>query len=250
MRLANKVAIVTGAGSGNGRAIAIRFAREGAAVVVADVNDASARRTADNIVSDGCPAVALRVDVSRAEDVAAMAASTLERFGQIDILVNNAGVTSHLPMFETTEDDWQRVMDVNLKGTFLCSKAVAAEMVRRGAGGKIVNLASTFSEVAVPGVFSYIVSKGGIRMMTKALAVELAPHRINVNAVAPAIIETPMTRDLLSVPEIRQDFVSKVPWGRIGQPEDVANAALFLASGEADFMTGSIVLVDGGWTAQ
>ncbi|NJN94630.1 MAG: 3-oxoacyl-ACP reductase FabG [Anaerolineales bacterium] len=250
MRLQDKVAIVTGAGSGNGRGIALRLAEEGAAVVVADVNESGAHETAALIEAAGGQALVVRADVSRREQIEAMVQATLERFGQVDILVNNAGVESMRPFLELPEAEWDRVMGVNLKGPFLCTQAVAREMAEAGRGGKIVNIASICSAIALVGEAHYIASKGGLLMLTKAMALDLAPYNINVNAVGPGVIETAMTANSLSSPARVEMFFNHIPLKRIGQPRDIANAVLFLASDEADYVTGTILYVDGGWLAQ
>jgi glucose 1-dehydrogenase len=250
MRLQNKVAIVTGAGSGNGRGIALRLVEEGAKVVVADVNEISADETAAKIAEMGGQALAVRVDVSRREQVEALVAAALERFGQIDILVNNAGVESMAPFLELAEAEWDWVLGVNLKGPFICTQAVAREMVKAGCGGKIVNIASICSAVALAGEAHYIASKGGLLLLNKAMALDLAPYKINVNAVGPGVIETAMTANSLRDPARVEMFYNHIPLKRIGRPRDVANAVLFLVSDEADYITGTILYVDGGWLTQ
>ncbi len=250
MRLQGKVAIVTGAGSGNGRGIALRLAEEGARVVVADVNEPGARETAVLIEAAGGQALVVRADVSRREQVEAMVEAALSRFGQLDILVNNAGVETLIPFLKLPEAEWDRVLAVNLKGPFLCSQAVSREMVKAGRGGKIVNIASINSAIALANQAHYVSSKGGLLMLTRAMAVDLAPYNINVNAVGPGVIETAMTANSLSNPTRVEMFMSRIPLKRIGQPRDIANAVLFLASDEADYVTGTILYVDGGWLAQ
>lgn len=249
MRLQDKVAIVTGAASGNGRGIALRLAEEGARVVVIDVNITGAQETAAMIEALGSKAVVVRADVGRREQLEAMVATTLDRFGRVDILVNNAGVESMKPFLELPEAEWDRVMTVNLKGPFLCSQAVGRVMAQAG-GGKIVNIASICSDVALTGEAHYIASKGGLLMLTKAMALDLAQYNINVNAVGPGVIETAMTANSLNNPARVEMFLNHIPLKRIGQPRDVANAVLFLASAEADYITGTILYVDGGWLTQ
>lgn len=250
MRVKDKVAIVTGAGSGNGRGIVLRLAEEGAKVVVADMSERGAQETAAMIEAAGGRAIVVRADVSRRDQVEAMVAATMEQFGQIDILVNNAGVESMAPLLELPEAEWDRVLGVNLKGPFLCTQAVGREMVKAGRGGKIVNIGSICSAVALTGEAHYIASKGGLLMLNKAMALDLAPYNINVNAVGPGVIETAMTANSLSNPARVEMFFNHIPLKRIGQPRDVANAVLFLASAEADYITGTILYVDGGWLTQ
>lgn len=246
-RLHDKVAIITGAGSGNGRGIALRFAEEGADVVIADVMMDGANVTAEMARGLGRRALVTRTDVSQREQVDAMVAQTVEYFGRVDILVNNAGVETIVPFLELPEAQWDKIIAVNLKGPFLCSQAVACQMVAQGTGGKIVNIASINSQIALPGQAHYVSSKGGLLMLTKSTALELAKYKINVNAIGPGVIETAMTAGSLSNPERRALLASHIPMGRVGQPRDVANVALFLASDESDYMTGTIIYVDGGW---
>jgi glucose 1-dehydrogenase len=241
---------VTGAASGNGRAIALRFAEEGANIVVADVAEAGARETADKIGQLGQRAVVTRTDVRRRTDVDEMLRQALDAFGQVDLLVNNAGVETLVSFLKLAEEDWDRVIDINLKGPYLCGQAVARHMVERSIHGSIVNIASINSEVAFKGQAHYVSSKGGLRMLTRAMAIDLAPYGIRVNAVGPGVIDTPMTARSLSTPDVREWMMANIPLKRVGQPRDVANVALFLASDESSYMTGSIVFVDGGWLIQ
>jgi glucose 1-dehydrogenase len=241
---------VTGAAAGNGRAIAVRFAEEGANVVVADVAEPAARETARQVEDMGRRTLVISADVSRSADVQAMVQQAVDAFGHVDVLVNNAGVETHVSFLDLSEEDWDRVLDINLKGPYLCAQAVARHMVEREIQGSIVNIASINSEVAFKGQAHYVASKGGLRMLTKAMAVELARHGIRVNAIGPGVIDTAMSAGSLAKPEVREWMMGNIPLKRVGQPRDVANAALFLASEEASYMTGTIVFVDGGWLIQ
>lgn len=247
MRLQDKIAIVTGAGSGNGRGIALRFAEEGAHLVVADVSDKGARETAAMIEALGQQALVTLTDVSRRDHAEAMVAQTVERFGRVDILVNNAGIETLVPFLDLPEEQWDRVLDVNLKGTFLCGQAAARAMVAAGTRGKIVNIGSINSQIALKEQAHYVASKGGVMMLTKAMALELARYGINVNAIGPGVIDTAMTANSLSDPARREMLLSHIPMRRVGQPRDIGNAAVYLASDEADYVTGIMLFVDGGW---
>jgi NAD(P)-dependent dehydrogenase (short-subunit alcohol dehydrogenase family) len=247
----SKVAIVTGGAYGNGRAIALALAAQGANIVVADVDEERANETAAMIEANGGPRAAVaRADVSVKRDVAAIFERAVDEFGRVDVLVNNAGITDHTPLVEVSEETWDRLIDVNLKGTFLCSQQFASRLITESQPGKIVNIASVNAARAYPDEVPYEAAKGGVRMMTRALALDLAPHRINVNAVAPGLIRTGMTEARLEDDESVRAFLRYIPWGRIGEPADVAHAVAFLASDQADYITGSMLFVDGGWHVQ
>ena len=243
--LPDKVAIVTGAARGIGRAIAIRFAAEGARVVVNYVERAdAAREVIATIEAAGGQAIAIAADVSQSADVDRLVASTLEEFGRIDILVNNAGVHIAKGVLETSEDDWDRTMDVNLKGPYLCSKAVAPIMIRQR-GGKIINMSSN-SGLYHPSAMrftEYVVSKAGLNGLTKAMALALGPH-VTVNAICPGWIRTEMLEDI--DPAVHESILAETALHRWGTPGEIAASAVFLASSEADFITGELLIVAGG----
>ena len=218
MRLKDKVAIVTGGAQGIGRAIALGLAKEGAHVVIADVQKTKATETATEIREVGRRSLALEVDVVDLSALARMVDETVEAFGSLDILVNNAGISMPTPFFETSEGEWDRIMDINLQGVFLASQ-YASESMKKSGAGKIVNVASTSAYVAGRQEIPYAVSKAGVRMLTTALSAELAPYHINVNAIAPGLIKTPMTEKYFPSPEALEARVaSKVPMGRAGNP--------------------------------
>jgi 3-oxoacyl-[acyl-carrier protein] reductase len=251
MRLAGKVAIVTGAGSGFGEGIARRFAEEGAKVVVNDIAAEGGARVARAIeAADGQgSAVFLRADVSDDAAMAGLVAATLERFGRIDIIVNNAGIT-HVngPMLEVSEEMFDRVFAVNVKAIYLAARHVVPVLRRQGTGGVILNTASTAGIRARAGLTWYCGSKGAAIMLSKAMAQELAPDRIRVNALCPVAGDTPLLPRFMGgdTPELRAKFLASIPLGRFATPRDVADAALFLASDEAAFITGVALEIDGG----
>jgi len=249
--LKNKVAIITGARRGMGRTHALTLAKAGARVVVSDISQEDCEKVVEEIKKEGGEAMAIKCDVSKKSEVEAMIKETVEKWGRIDILVNNAGIAEFKPFLDLTEEDWDRTININLKGYFLCGQAAAKEMAKKKSG-VIVNIASiAMGQVGVgyPTLAHYSATKGGIVAMTQAMAVELAPLNIRVNAIAPGAIETPMIDPLVKDPKIKEATVSQVPLKRIGQPQEVSNAVLFLASDESSYMTGSTVVVDGGWLA-
>ncbi len=254
-RLEGKVAIVTGAASGMGRAIALRYAVEGARVVVADLNAAAGQAVVDTIVTDGGKAVSVGVDVRDQGQVQAMVETAVREFGGLDILVNNAGVGKIIPFLETTEQDWDFMFDVNCKGLLWCSQAAARVMIAQGRGGKIINLASQAGRRGEALVLAYCASKACVISMNQSIALALAPHKINVNAIAPGIVDTPFWDEVdkqfarllnMEVGEPKRTFTQSIPLGRIELPEDVTGAAVFLASSDSDYITQQCFNVDGG----
>ena len=242
--LAGRVAFVTGAGSGIGRSTAIRYAEEGADVAVLDVNGAAAADTAAAVEALGRSAVALGADVSRAAEVEGAVRQTLAALGPVDILVNNAGLLRDATIRNLSEADWDLVLDVHLKGTFLCTKAVAAGMRERGRGGAIVNISSISAKIGNFGQANYASAKAGIVALTKVTAREYAKYGVRANAIQPGMIETPMTRALGEERLARN--AAETPLGRLGRPEEVAAVALFLASDLSSFVTGAVIEVTGG----
>ncbi|MFH1447112.1 MAG: 3-oxoacyl-ACP reductase family protein, partial [Chloroflexota bacterium] len=223
MKLKNKVAIVTGSGRGIGRAIALELAKEGAKVVVSSRHIKECQEVVKEIKKVGSEGLAVACDVSKKKDVDSMVKKAVKRFGQVDILVNNAGVVRQKPLLETTEKDWDFVIDINLKSVFLCTQAVAPGMMKRKSG-KIVSTASIAGEVGFLNIAPYCASKAGIINMTRELALELSPHGINVNAIAPGIIRTEMTKDMLKDKKTKAGLMAQTPIGRVGEPKDIANA--------------------------
>jgi NAD(P)-dependent dehydrogenase (short-subunit alcohol dehydrogenase family) len=249
MKLKNKVAIITGASSGIGRAIAELFALEGAMIVVADLDETGGSETADIIREKGGYALYVKTDVSRAREVANMVDQVMEKHGRIDILVNNAGIEGKSALTaDYPEDDWDRVLTINLKSVYLCSKYVIPEMFKNGQG-VIVNLSSIAGLVAFAKSPAYAASKAGVIALTRAMAIEYAPNNIRANCICPGMIRTPMLeRSTKGSLDAERKLIREEPLGRIGKPEEVAKAALYLASDDSSYVTGSALVVDGGWT--
>lgn len=251
-RVEGKVALVTGAGSGLGAESARRLAREGAALVVTDISAEAGQAVADGIADDGGKVLFLPQDVADEVRWAEVVAEALKAFGRLDVLVNNAGVAGGGPLLETTFEAWRQLMAINLDGVFLGMKAVAPVMVEAGRGS-IINLSSILGKVGSPGAPAYCASKGGVALLTKATALELAPFGVRVNSVHPGFIETPMVagalRDVENANEMRDIIISRHAMGRLGVPREIADGIVFLASDESSFMTGSELVIDGGYTA-
>ncbi len=247
MAFGGRTAIVTGAGRGMGRAIAVALAAQGANVVVAEVDEAVAMEAVDEIQKSGGSAMAVTMDISSVSDVRRLFKEAVSRFGDVDILINNAGIGIAKPLVDYTEADWDRQLGVNLKGMFFATQEAARLMIPKRRG-KIVNFASTaaFVSSSTPEV-AYDISKGGVRQLTVSVAAELAPYHINVNAVAPGTIMTDLTMRVLDTDEKMARASAKIPLGRLGKPEDMVGPVLFLCSDEADYVTGHVLVVDGGW---
>jgi NAD(P)-dependent dehydrogenase (short-subunit alcohol dehydrogenase family) len=248
-RLAGKVAVITGGGSGIGRAAALRFAAEGATVLVADVAGANAETVAAEVGAAGGRALAMAVDVTDRGQVTAMAARAAATFGGVDVLLAAAGVLAFGDVVETEPDVWERVLAVNLTGLYLCARAVIPSMAARHGGSIVTISSSTGAHDAAPGTAAYIASKGGVAMLTKAMAVDHAAAGVRVNAIAPGPTATPMLQAVMSPDELRA-FGQAMPVGRLADPAELAAAALFLASDDASYVTGAVFAVDGGQTAK
>ena len=243
MKLQNKVALITGGARGIGQAIAMTFAKEGADIVVADVNLEVAQKTASEIEALGRKALALEMDVTDYAKVEEGVNKILDKFGKVDILVNNAGITKDNLILRMSQAEWDAVINVNLKGTFNCIKAVSRPMIKQRSG-KIVSIASIIGLMGNAGQANYAASKAGIIALTKTVAKELASRNINANAVAPGFIQTDMTASLPE--EVKAKMMEAIPLAKLGMPQDVANVCLFLASEESNYITGQVITVDGG----
>lgn len=251
MRLSNRVAIVTGAATGIGQAIAVRLASEGAAVMIDYVGKpGSADETCQRIADGGGTADSVCADVSAPDDVALLISQTLSRFGRLDILVNNAGIEYKHPFVEFPLDRWQKIIAVDLTGPFLCAQAAAIQMIKQGDGGRIINISSVHEDLPMQTNAPYCAAKGGLRMLMRTIAVELAPHRITVNNIGPGAIFTPIDADIEANPELEAQLMAEIPLGRWGKPDEVAGLAAYLASQEAAYCTGSTYFVDGGMLRQ
>ena len=249
--LKGKTAIITGARRGMGKTHALKLAQAGCKVVVSDISQEDCQKVVDEIKKAGGEGLAVKCDVTQKEEVDKMIAETVKKFGKVDILVNNAGIAQFKPFLELTEEEWDRTLDINLKGYFLCAQAAAKEMAKQKRG-VIINIASVAmgqQGVGFPNLAHYCASKGGITAMTEALALELAPLGIRVNVVAPGMIETPMIDPIKQDPKAMEESMARVPLKRVGKPEEVSNLVLFLASDASSYMTGAAVVIDGGWLA-
>ena len=252
MLLAGKVALVTGAAQGIGQACAVRLAKEGAKMVLCDVNEKAGQQAAKGIEAKGGKAVYVRCDVSKAGDVESALAAALKAFRRIDVLVNNAGVVDDAPFLDLPVEELDRVLGINLRGAFLMAQAVARQMVKQGRGkggasaGAIVNMSSVNAQFALPDHVAYSISKGGINQLTKAMAIALAAHGIRVNAVGPGTIDTPLIKSVVKDKAFRTKVLSRTPLGRFGKPEEIAAIVALLASDEASYVTGTTVYADGG----
>jgi glucose 1-dehydrogenase len=247
MRLQGKTAVVTGAGTGIGQAIAIAFAQEGAAVVVDYVGNASVSKdTITRIKGLGGKSLGIDADISNPDQVKALIQETVAAFGKLDIFVNNAGIEKKFAFVDYPLEQWQKIMAVNLTGPFLCSQAAAKQMIAQGAGGRIINISSIHEDLPMPTNAPYCATKGGLRMLMRTIAVELAPHQITVNNIGPGAIYTPIDKDVESDTKLNDQILAEIPMGRWGKPEEVAHLAVYLASDDAAYITGSTHFIDGG----
>ena len=250
MDFKGKVAVVTGSSRGIGKAIALELAKGGAKVIINSTKQESVNEVVAEFKKMKLDAVGVAGDVSKKADVQKMVDTAVKKFGKLDIMVNNAGVFTTSPITDLSEDDWQKVIDIDLKGTYLGCQSAAKQMIKQGKGGKILNIASIAGVVGFTGSCHYCSAKGGVIQMTKEVALELGPKKINVNAIGPGVIDTEMTKGIQDNPAQLKAMMARIPKGRLGKPEDIAKAAAFLVSDDADYITGITLFVDGGWLTQ
>ena len=248
VRLKDKVAIITGAASGIGKATAKLFAEHGAKVVVADIDKDGGSQIVTQIQNGGNEAIFVETDVTLKVNTEKMVAQTVETYGKLDILFNNAGIAMRLPVAELPEEDWHRCLDVNLTGVFLCAKAAIPAMLKNGCGS-IINMSSIYGVVGADVRAAYVASKGGVTNLTRGMALDYAENNIRVNCICPGFVETPLVAGVIKTPEEYQTLANKHPMCRLGQPEEIAYGALYLASDESAFVTGIALPIDGGYTA-
>lgn len=247
MRLKNKTAIVTGAAQGIGFGCAQRFAQEGANVVLVDYNEEAGRAATDRLIAAGHTAMFIQCDVGFKAAVDDMVSTAIDHFGQIDVLVSNAGINRRADFLDFSEDDWDLVIRTNLKSVFLCGQAVGRHMVERKIAGSIINMASTSVKMTMPNISAYASSKGAIASLTNAMSLSLAPRGVRVNAIGPGTIATELTRKaLLEDPVMNARIMSRTPLGRVGEPEDVAGVAMFLATDDSAYVSGQVIYIEGG----
>ncbi len=248
VRLKNKVTIITGAASGIGKATAVLFAEHGARVVVADIDIHGGKETVTEIQKVGNEAKFIKTDVTNKIDTQNVVAQTVDTYGKLDILFNNAGIAMRLPVEELPEDDWHRCLDVNLNGVFLCAKAAIPAMQKNGCGS-IINMSSIYGIVGADVRAAYVASKGAVTNLTRGMALDYAKDNIRVNCICPGFVETPLVAGVIKTPDEYQKLADKHPMRRLGQPEEIAYGALYLASDESAFVTGIALPIDGGYTA-
>jgi len=248
--LNDKVAIVTGSTKGIGYGIALAYAEAGADLVIVSRNEEECRKVSEKFKAMGRKALPVAADLSCQEDIDRLVNLSLQSYGKIDVLVNNAGTAVTKAAEELEMEDWERVINLNLRGVFFCSQRVGKEMIRLGQGGKIINIASIFGLVGERFILPYCVAKGGVIQLTKALALEWAKYGIQVNALCPGYVKTPMNEKELSDPKIQNHLLKKIPMRRFGEAAEIAPAAVFLGSEGSNYMTGQTLVVDGGWTAE
>ena len=247
MKLQGKVAVVTGAGTGIGQAIAVAFAQNGASVVVDYVGKASvSKATIEKIQSMGGHSIGVEADVSLPEEVNGLIQKTVAVFGKLDIFVNNAGVEKKIAFVDYPLQEWEKIVAVNLTGPFLCSQAAAKQMILQASGGRIINISSIHEDLPMPTNAPYCASKGGLRMLMRTIAVELAPHQITVNNIGPGAVHTPIDSDVESDAPMNDQILAEIPMRRWGKPEEIAKLAVYLASDDAAYVTGSTYFIDGG----
>lgn len=250
MRLENKVAIITGAATGIGQAIAVRFAKEGAAVCIDYLGHQDPSDTIREIEQGGGKAIGVQADITDPGQVANLVSQTVQKFGKLDIFVNNAGLEYKHPITEFPIEEWNKVIAVDLTGPFLCIQAAARQMIQQGQGGRIVNISSVHEDLPMPTNAPYCAAKGGLRMLMRTVAVELAPHKITVNNIGPGAVFTPIDDDIEKNPQLEAQLMAEIPVGRWGKPEEIAGLATYLSSDEAGYCTGSTYFIDGGMLRQ